>query len=308
MKSSIEYIPTVTPEELIDIVIKEPKGVFSQVSSQNIFHINRIEDFRQLLNFPMPPHRKTVSDFIFITHGSMRRRLGLTTYEVVAGGFIFLPAHQISLDEWMSEDIQGYYCHFAPELLTRYWQKQDLDREFSFLRFYTNPIVTLDGELLTNVLPLLNRLEREYKKTRANSTDLIRLYLLTLFTELKRASQSVDLLTQTDQNYSSALRFAQLYKNALIEHIYNKQTVAEYAHLLSISPNHLNKCIKTITGHSARVLMDEMILLEAKVMLSQTDLSVSEIAYKIGKQEPGNFARFFRLKTGKTPTAYRQMD
>jgi AraC-like DNA-binding protein len=51
-----------------------------------------------------------------------------------------------------------------------------------------------------------------------------------------------------------------------------------------------------------------MILLEAKVLLAQTDLSVSEIAYQIGKQDPSNFGRFFRTKMGITPKEYRQVD
>jgi AraC family transcriptional activator of pobA len=54
--------------------------------------------------------------------------------------------------------------------------------------------------------------------------------------------------------------------------------------------------------------LDEMILLEAKVLLKQTDLSISEIAYKIGEKGSSNFSRFFRTKTGVTPKEYREMD
>lgn len=131
--------------------------------------------------------------------------------------------------------------------------------------------------------------------------------MLALFTELKRANQFSESIA-TDRSDNAALRFTQLYKNALSQFIYEKQTVAEYAELLHISPNHLNKCAKTATGQSARDLLDEMILLEAKVLLAQTDLSVSEIAWQIRKQDPSNFGRFFKTKMGITPKEYREVD
>ncbi|QHW00434.1 helix-turn-helix domain-containing protein [Spirosoma endbachense] len=306
-KAKSDQVPTLTPDTLGGLVFKIAGWQSMQGPIYNTFHINRLEEVRQVMKFPMPPHRKTVIDFIFITHGSMVRQKGLTRYEVPANTFFFLPAHQISFDDWMSDDIRGFYCHFDTNLLTKRWQKQDLENEFPFLQFLGHPLVTIDNELLTQVMPLVNRLYTEYKKKRFDSIDIFRIYLLTLFTELKRATQFGE-NTPPDHNHNAALRFTQLYKNALSQFIYKKQQVAEYADLLNISPNHLNKCVKAVTGQSARDLLDEMILLEAKVLLAQTDLSVSEIAYQIGKQDPSNFGRFFRAKMGITPKEYREVD
>jgi AraC-like DNA-binding protein len=306
-KAKSDQVPTLTPDTLGGLVFKIAGWQSMQGPYYNTFHINRLEDVRQVMTFPMPPHRKTVIDFIFITHGSMIRQKGLTRYEVPANSFFFIPAHQISFDDWMSDDIRGFYCHFDTNLLTKRWQKQDLEHEFPFLQFLGNPLVIIDNEMLTQILPAVNRLFAEYKKKRADSADLFRIYLLALFTELKRANLAGESLA-TDRNDNAAIRYTQLYKNALSQFIYEKQQVAEYADLLHISPNHLNKCVKIATGQSARDLLDEMILLEAKVLLAQTDLSVSEIAYQIGKQDPSNFGRFFRTKMGITPKEYRQVD
>lgn len=303
-----EHVPTLTPNALANLIFRIPDWQLLHSQYFTTFHINRLEETRPVMTFPMPPHRKTVIDFILVTQGRMIRRLGLNSYTIPANTFVFLPAYQISLDEWMSDDIKGFYCHFDASLLTKRWQKQDLEQEFPFLEFSGNPLVSIDNELLTYTLPLIYRLELEYKKNRTDSADLLRLYLLTLFTELKRSPKAADQANSEERTNNAALRFTQLYKNALSRHIFAKQTVSDYAELLHISPNHLNKCVKATTGQSAHELLDEMILLEAKVLLTQTDLSISEIAYKIGKQEPGNFARFFRLKTGLTPKEYRLMD
>jgi len=107
---------------------------------------------------------------------------------------------------------------------------------------------------------------------------------------------------------SSASRITQLYKNKLAHYIYEKHSIAEYASMLAVSPNHLNKCVKAVTGKSAQELLSEMILLEAKVLLKQTSLTVNEIAWKIGKDDPSDFIRFFKSKTNLTPTEYRKTD
>ncbi|MDB5241113.1 MAG: AraC family transcriptional regulator, partial [Spirosoma sp.] len=179
-------VPTLTPDTLGGLVFKIAGWQSMQGPYYNTFHINRLEDVRQVMKFPMPPHRKTVIDFIFITHGRMIRQKGLDRYEVPANTLFFLPAYQISRDDWMSEDIHGYYCHFDTGLLTKRWQKQDLENEFPFLRYVGLPLVTVDNELFGQVLPLVTRLDMEYKKKRSDSTDIFRIYLLALFTELKR--------------------------------------------------------------------------------------------------------------------------
>jgi AraC family transcriptional activator of pobA len=302
-----ERVPTLTPDTLSRTVFYQPDGISRQGPYHSTFHINRIETVRQSLKFPMPPHRKTVVDFILVTRGSMIRRKGLTSYTVPPNTFFLLPAHQISFDEWMSEDIQGYYCHFDTNLLTRRWQKQDLENEFSFLSFLGNPLVSIDKERLIDITYLLNRLEAEYRKDHNATVDIFRIYLLALFFELKQAAP-VPAFTTPDQADTAAQRLTQQYKNALAEFVYEKQNVSDYAELLHISPNHLNKCVRVSTGQSARDLLDEMILLETKVLLSQTTLSISEIAYRIGRQDPSNFGRFFKAKTGMTPREYQYID
>jgi AraC family transcriptional regulator, transcriptional activator of pobA len=82
--------------------------------------------------------------------------------------------------------------------------------------------------------------------------------------------------------------------------------VTEYADMLAVSPNHLNKCVKTATGKSAQDLLNEMIVLEAMVLIKQTDMQISEIAYKLSQQNHSDFSRFFKSKTGMTPKEYKQ--
>lgn len=62
-----------------------------------------------------------------------------------------------------------------------------------------------------------------------------------------------------------------------------------------------------MTGKSAQDLLMDMLSLEAKVLLAQTELSVGNIAYKLSEKTPSDFSRFFKTKTGLTPKQYKQL-
>lgn len=78
-----------------------------------------------------------------------------------------------------------------------------------------------------------------------------------------------------------------------------------YASKLSITTGHLNRVCKSITGSSPKAIIIDYFIAEAKRMLQQQKLSISEIAYTLGFDDPGYFTRLFRQKTGLTPKGYR---
>lgn len=265
------------------------------------FHISRIEDTKKFMKLPLPPHRKAVVDFILLTAGSCIRSKGLDKYEFGANTFFFLPAYQISLNEFMSDDIKGFYCHFNEETLFKNLVRPGFLSQFSYLQIIGNPLVTVDNESLTEVLSIMHRLEREDALDRPNY-QLISAYLCALLLDLQSTTSP-----HYERRANSATRITQQYKGALTQYIYEKQTVGEYANLLNITPDYLNRCVKETVGKSAHDVLCDMILMEAKALLKQTSLSISEISYQVGKNDPSGFTHFFKSRIGFTPTQYREM-
>jgi len=202
----------------------------------------------------------------------------------------------------MSRDAKGFYCHFDTEIFNRKFIKQDILHDFSFLEFTGNPLVIIDDATKAHVLNILARLDFEYNNNTKVDLDIISINLLALFLEVRQFAR------QEKITENAAFRITQQYKSKLARYIYEKNSVTEYAGMLNVSPNHLNKCVKAATGKSAQDLLSEMVILEAKVLLKQSALTVNEIAWKIGKEDASDFIRFFKSKTGFTPTEYRKMD
>ena len=267
------------------------------------FHINTIEDYvkhSELKEFPIPPHRKEVNDFIFLTRGTVERSKGLDEYEFSKNQFFFLPSYQITTMRSMSKNATGFYCHYQPEIFYKKLFQRELLHQFSFMHFTGNPIVSVDKKTAAFAGQLLKMLHEEYRKDDACDLDFAASLLLTLFFSVKPFSVPVKRVTD-----NAAYRIATEYKNLLLKHVHDQQKVSFYADELAVSPEHLNRSVKSAFGKTAHHYLDEMILLEAKVLLRQSTFNISEIAYKVGKENPGDFIRFFKSKTGQTPRQYR---
>lgn len=284
--------------QLEDINAIFPKGLMR--SYYQSFHLNRIEQVRPNIPGKQLPYRKTVTEFMFVTQGCTTRSKGIDRHEVVANSFFFVPAYQIRTSEGVSDDIRGFFCHFDTNIFKKCFVQNDVLNEFPFLQYIGNPFIRVPDEAMPRIVNLMERLEAEYQHETSNEFKLFATYLLTLFFELNRFAG----LEAKTKDAASLL--TQAYKNALMQHIYDIHTVAEYAAHLSVSQTYLNRCLTATTGKTAHDILNEMLLLEAKTLLKQTPLSISEIAYKIGKQDHSDFSRFFKHHTGLTPKEFRK--
>lgn len=95
------------------------------------------------------------------------------------------------------------------------------------------------------------------------------------------------------------------FKKALERNYMTARRPAEYAQQLNISTPYLNECVRNITGYSASHHIQQRIILEAKRLLSHSDIAVKEIAAQLGYDDYPYFSRFFTKVTGKTPVAFR---
>ena len=67
----------------------------------------------------------------------------------------------------------------------------------------------------------------------------------------------------------------------------------------------MNRLARQNTGLSAKQLIDERVVLEAKRQLSHADASVAEVAELLGFDDASNFSSYFRRHTGTTPATFR---
>lgn len=89
------------------------------------------------------------------------------------------------------------------------------------------------------------------------------------------------------------------------QHFRSHKPASFYARELGISPTHLNRIVKQLTGRNTQTLINGKLIDEAQRELLFTQMPVQEIGYRLGFSDPAYFSRFFLTHTGLSPRQWR---
>lgn len=265
--------------------------------SVNDFFIHSLNDASINLQLPLPPHKKTVNDFFIVTEGFAKRQVGIEFLEIHPNELVSVPQLQVSITDFYSQNLNGFYCHFSESFLSDH----SLLTNWHVMSSSVNKIVL--PEATTNrIYQLLTMMNALYKSDWKQNKLLIAQYLRTVITEINIQKTAV---VQTDTNKRPTLSLD--YIKLIHDNIDKGYTIREFAEMLHITPNHLNKTINKQLGKSAQSVYNEILLQEAKVLLLQTSQDISEIAFSLGFNDLSYFGKFFKKHAYQTPLEYRKM-
>lgn len=270
----------------------------------NSFFILPVQKMIRHVHKPVPASKTDNHTFIFLTAGTAFMKIGDRKHSITRDQLLVVPAGQVFSFEAYDETKfnKGFIFNFNPRLLSEAIGPGRLLKEPEFLKIWGDHRLTLDRQTARYVRQLLERLYTEYAGNGFNNIALIKTYLLTLLCELDCATRPV---TPTKPNAGTTL--SHRFRELLAKNIKKVHRVSEYATLLHVTPNHLNKMVRTATGRSPTKWIDEHLILEAKVLLCQTSLSVGEVSTAVGIEDPSYFSRLFKKYEGITPLDYRKM-
>ena len=126
--------------------------------------------------------------------------------------------------------------------------------------------------------------------------------LLELFLGLYKYHDSITDATQTRPKGDIYADFAVRY---IHDNFTNPITVLEIADLLGVSQPYLFRIFKNATGKAPKQYLNDYRLLQAKKLLTETSMSITEIARSVGYEDVLAFSKFFSAKTGTSPRSYR---
>lgn len=92
------------------------------------------------------------------------------------------------------------------------------------------------------------------------------------------------------------------------QHFRQHRSVQHYARQLNITPKYLTETIKEVSGKTAGEIIDDYVLLEAKLYLENPDFNIAQIADALNFNDQSFFGKFFKRLTGVSPKEYRQVN
>ncbi|GAB3783692.1 helix-turn-helix domain-containing protein [Spirosoma horti] len=232
------------------------------------------------------------------TQGKLTLTIDFNLVTVIAPAVLLIAPGQVH-QVVMATDLQGWAIGFEPSLMDGEFQ-QVLTKLFRSSLVIQPPLSLLDQS--SSLLQVLEKVQQGPSHAYTGRT------LQTLLMAL--LSMLAGLLTATAVHPKSPERRAVVIEQAfyqLVEqHFIAWKQPAQYADALAITVSHLNDVVKVITGFSPSTLIQDRSILEAKRLLYYTQLSVKEIGYQLGYEEPVYFNKLFRKLTGQTPLSFRQ--
>ena len=287
--------------------LKERKSVASPVQH---FEMHR----RCLWKDTIQPHRLDFYLVFLVTAGEGIHTFGIKEHYIKENMLCFVGPHMIS--SWHAEvdEHRGIFCTFSEEFFNADRQNKQFLSELPFFQIDGNAVLHLSDEQMQYYLSLFTMMDEEYQQRNEFSADVLRSQLQVLL--YKAHAQFLTQNGRVAEANHAGLRllraFTTLYRrdfNRLDEgHEIQLNTVAGYADELGVSQNHLNDTIKVVTGRSAGQLIRKQLIKHATMCLKHSAKSISEIAYRLGYDDPSYFARYYKSQTGHSPSEVRAGD
>lgn len=286
-------------------VHREPsKSSFGYNSLQKLHHITGFELYSsEGLIGSVGPLRSDFHRMSITIDGTLDMQIGLEDYRHQPRTVSFTYPNQVFAKNNISADAFGYYMLFSSEFLSELIPPVRMAEAFPFLEISGTPLFRLAEDEMHHIKALIYKINDELQATESERIKAIKMYLYLILLECKRSYEKQQLYVTNPSDDSATL--VSRFRKLVSRHFLTKRKVADYAELLSVSPNHLNRVVKAGTAKTASDTISEMLLIEAKSLLKYTGNSVAEIAYHLNFSDPASFNRFFKACTNETPLLYR---
>jgi AraC family transcriptional regulator, transcriptional activator of pobA len=202
----------------------------------------------------------------------------------------------------------GFFCVFTKEFLSKSKTGLLID-DFPIYQHNSDFVYQLNDEQYLEMEAIFRKMDAELSSDYAFKYDLLRNYVL----ELIHSGQKLKPMESNTVPTNAANRISSLFIELLerqfpIEsegQVIQIKTPLDFAKVLGVHINHLNKVLKETTGRNTTEIINGRIAEEAKILLKQTPWNVSEIAYTLGFDEVAHFSNFFKKHTSLSPLKYR---
>lgn len=262
------------------------------------FHIDRTTYLVQPGDMS-EPHRRSNYSLTLLLSGESVQYIDFEKYTVKAPALILLAPdqiHQHSGDS-LSEIVN---ISFSQEFLIPETAASGM---ICWGCLFEKAVIELNDVQLKELMSFARLMLREIENPQPLSELIIRSQLKSFMAATARLPQLDIASIQSD---TLPNRIVRQFNELSDIHYKDKTQVAHYADMMFVTPGHLNDTIKSAMGKTAKQIIDEKRITEAKRLLYWGEHSIKEIAGQLNFEDDGYFNRFFKKHTGATPASFQR--
>lgn len=299
-----EILGTSCPD--IDGFLNE--NIHKDIGHFNVFDISEI--YRTSKSKPEMPYNRRTYYKISLINGQNRVEYADKTIQIKDCAILFaspkIPYNYSNLCTNQS----GHFCVFTKDFLPKAKIGFELDNLPVFSP-QSDFIYQITMQQFQQFESIFLKMHEEIKSDYVYKYDLLRNYVM----ELIHFGQKLNPILPVDNVKTAASRTTSLFIELLerqfpienISQLLKLKTPVDYAGILGVHVNHLNRILKETTGKTTGEIIGSRIYQESKLLLTQTQWNISEIAFTLGFEEVAHFSNFFKKHSQQSPQYFRNL-
>ncbi len=260
------------------------------------------------MDSPGQSHITTFYKIAYTTKLGGKVKYGQGYYDFDEGGLLFAAPNQLIGGKNYDEEQSGYSLLIHPDFLWNYPLAKKI-KQYGFFSYSANEALHLSESEKAIIVSIFKNIGQELKSRIDDfSQDVIisQIELLLNYANrfykrqfITRKAVNNDLLQKLEEILDESFNNEQ----SLSRGIPKVQYLSEH---LNISPSYLSDMLRSLTGQNAQQHIHNKLIEKAKELLSTSNLTVAEIAYRLGFEYPQSFSKLFKTKAKVSPLEFRQ--
>lgn len=238
-------------------------------------------------------------------------RYGQQSYDFDEGLMTFFSPEQLISVQLMEEDASsspsGWILAFHPDFLFGTSLATNIHK-YPFLNYSVREALFLSEKEENTITGIFQNIKNEYQANLDQFSQQIIITQLELLLNYAERFYQRQFLARKISNHQILDKLETILQEYFKQDNLGERglpSVHSIATELNLTPDYLSSMLKSLTGQTTQQHIHQKLIERAKVKLSTTQLSVSEIAYRLGFEHPQSFSKMFKSKTRQTPLEYR---
>jgi YesN/AraC family two-component response regulator len=275
-----------------------------QLQAEGI-HVSALENIGQIIPF-QAPYRSNQYTVMLMQKGAIHVKVDLLDYTAKKDDLLFIAPNATKQFVEASEDCAFIVLVFTQDFLTQTIVNIKHIDAFDFFSTQSAPLFRIeqeDADLLYKHLLLLQE-KTLSRPAHPFHMEILKHAFMEWLYEWAAIYMRLNAMNkvQMTRKENLVMRFLKI----LMAHFKEERSVQYYAGQLYISPKYLTETVKEVTGKTAGELIDESVIMEAKILLSNTQVPVAQVARELYFSDQFFFSKYFKKHTGLTPSEYRK--
>jgi len=270
-------------------------------------YFNSFVKFLNLYCFIRLEHALDFYSVILFTKGKGSIKICNDSYPVQPQSICLIAPNQLHSFEGL-EDVEGIIFFFCQDFYVEEFSILRLLNTFSYTSQLDvnngNSCIALSDTEYSSVTSTINSIQQEYESyiPTNNSAVIIRSLLNIMLLKLSAMYEARSGKLKTNESI-----LIHSLSHLVDSYFIKEQQLGFYTSAFNISESQLNDICNKHFKCGLKKILQNRLMQEARKLLLSSDLSISEIAYKLNFEDNSYFNKVFKSKTGLTPKRFRDI-